>query len=60
MLDLEQIQPRLWEKDLYLRIGCIHLIQSASSTLQSLIQLLGKFCLNCQLFHLTISTLSFL
>lgn len=41
MLQLEQIAPRLWEKDTYLRVGCIHLIHSASSTLQSLIQLLG-------------------
>ena len=37
---LGQIQPRLWEKDMYLRNGAIHLITSASSTLQSLIKLL--------------------
>jgi GPI-anchor transamidase subunit S len=37
---LDQLIPRLWEKDMYLRIGAIHLIASASSTLQSLIKLL--------------------
>lgn len=34
------IAPRLWEKDMYLRNGAIHLIASASSTLQSLVKLL--------------------
>lgn len=37
---LGQIAPRTWEKDMYLRHGAIHLITSASSTLQSLIKLL--------------------
>lgn len=37
---LNQIAPRVWEKDMYLRNGAIHLIASASSTLQSLIKLL--------------------
>lgn len=37
---LDQIAPRLWEKDMYLRNGAVHLIASASSTLQSLIKLL--------------------
>jgi GPI-anchor transamidase subunit S len=37
---LDQVKPRLWEKDMYLRNGAIHLIYSASSTLQSLIKLL--------------------
>ncbi|KAG5670387.1 hypothetical protein PVAND_000656 [Polypedilum vanderplanki] len=40
MVSLEQITPRLWEKDMYLRNGAIHLIASASSTLKSLIKLL--------------------
>lgn len=34
------VKPRLWEKDMYLRNGAIHLISSASSTLQSLVKLL--------------------
>lgn len=37
---LDQVAPRLWEKDMYLRNGAIHLIYSASSTLKSLIKLL--------------------
>lgn len=37
---LSQVGPRLWEKDMYLRNGAIHLITSATSTLQSLIKLL--------------------
>ena len=37
---LNQVAPRLWEKDMYLRNGAIHLITSATSTLQSLIKLL--------------------
>lgn len=37
----EAITPRSWEVDSYLRISAIHLISSATSTLQSLIQLLG-------------------
>jgi GPI-anchor transamidase subunit S len=37
---LVQIAPRLWERDMFLRNGAIHLIASASSTLQSLIKLL--------------------
>lgn len=41
IISLSQIGPRLWEKDMYLRNSAIHLISSASSTLQSLIQLLG-------------------
>lgn len=41
ILKLDQITPRLWEKDTYLRVGCIHLVTSATSTLQSLMQLLG-------------------
>jgi phosphatidylinositol glycan class S len=40
MESLGQVKPRLWEKDMYLRNGAIHLIASASSTLQSLIKLL--------------------
>lgn len=40
MESLAQVAPRLWEKDMYLRNGAIHLITSASSTLQSLIKLL--------------------
>lgn len=40
MEGLNQVEPRLWEKDMYLRNGAIHLITSASSTLQSLIKLL--------------------
>ncbi|KAL7025641.1 hypothetical protein ACKWTF_013572 [Chironomus riparius] len=40
LISLEQITPRLWEKDMYLRNGAVHLIASASSTLQSLIKLL--------------------
>lgn len=40
MEGLGQIAPRLWEKDMYLRNGAVHLIASASSTLQSLIKLL--------------------
>lgn len=40
LVNLEQIVPRLWEKDMYLRNNAIHLITSASSTLQSLIKLL--------------------
>lgn len=38
----ESVEPRVWEVDSYLRIGAVHLISSASSTLQSLVQLLGK------------------
>lgn len=38
----EAITPRSWEVDSYLRISAVHLISSATSTLQSLIQLLGK------------------
>lgn len=34
------VKPRLWEKDMHLRNGAIHLISSASSTLQSLVKLL--------------------
>lgn len=37
----EAIQPRIWEIDTYLRTGCIHLIQTAASTLQSLVELLA-------------------
>lgn len=37
---LGDVRPRLWEKDMYLRNGAIHLISSASSTLQSLVKLL--------------------
>lgn len=37
---LDQVAPRLWETDMHLRTGAIHLIASASSTLQSLIRLL--------------------
>lgn len=33
--------PRQWEVDTYLRTGAVHLIHSAQSTLNSLIQLLG-------------------
>lgn len=40
IVSLEQIAPRLWEKDLHLRNGAIHLIASTSSTLKSLIKLL--------------------
>lgn len=40
MENLAQIAPRQWEKDMHLRNGAIHLITSASSTLQSLIKLL--------------------
>lgn len=40
IVSLEQIKPRLWETDMHLRNGAIHLIASASSTLQSLIKLL--------------------
>lgn len=40
LVSLQQIAPRLWERDMYLRNGAIHLIASASSTLQSLIKLL--------------------
>lgn len=39
--ELETIKPRTWETDTYLRTGAIHLIHSAQSTLNSLIQLLG-------------------
>lgn len=38
----ESVEPRVWEVDSYLRIGAVHLISSASSTLQSLVQLLGE------------------
>lgn len=37
---LNSVAPRLWERDMYLRNGAIHLIASASSTLESLIKLL--------------------
>lgn len=37
----EAIEPRVWEVDTYLRTGCVHLIQTAESTLLSLIQLLN-------------------
>jgi phosphatidylinositol glycan class S len=37
---LDKVAPRLWEKDMYLRNGAIHLIYSASSTIKSLIKLL--------------------
>jgi phosphatidylinositol glycan class S len=40
IVSLEQIKPRLWETDMHLRNGAIHLIASASSTLSSLIKLL--------------------
>lgn len=40
MESLEQVAPRLWEKDMHLRNGAIHSITSASSTLKSLIKLL--------------------
>ena len=40
IVSLEQIKPRLWERDMYLRNGAIHLIASATLTLQSLIKLL--------------------
>lgn len=38
----ESIAPRSWEVDSHLRISAMHLISSATSTLQSLIQLLGN------------------
>lgn len=38
----ESVEPRAWEIDSYLRVGAVHLISSASSTLQSLVQLLGE------------------
>lgn len=38
----EAITPRSWEIDSHLRISIVHLISSATSTLQSLIQLLGN------------------
>jgi GPI-anchor transamidase subunit S len=41
VVSLEKITPRLWEKDMYLRNGAIHLIASATSTLQSLVKLLN-------------------
>lgn len=41
MTDLESLESRKWEIDTYLRTGTIHLIHSATSTIQSLIQLLG-------------------
>lgn len=37
----ETVTPRIWEIDSFIRTGTIHLISSATSTLQSLIQLLG-------------------
>jgi len=39
--ELDTILPRTWEIDTHLRTGAIHLIHSAQSTLNSLIQLLG-------------------
>lgn len=38
----EAITPRSWEIDSHMRISAVHLISSATSTLKSLIQLLGK------------------
>lgn len=38
----ETVKPRSWEIDSYLRTGTIHLISCATSTLQSLVQLLGN------------------
>lgn len=42
IVPLESIEPRTWEVDSYLRVATVHFITSASSTLQSLVQLLGK------------------
>lgn len=39
----ESVEPRAWEVDSNLRIGTIHLISSATSTLKSLVQLLGEW-----------------
>lgn len=39
----ESVEARAWEVDSYLRVGAVHLISSASSTLQSLVQLLGEY-----------------
>lgn len=43
IVPLESVEPREYEIDSYLRCGIVHLINSATLTLQSLIQLLGKF-----------------
>lgn len=44
IVPLDSVQPRDFEIDSYLRCGIVHLINSATLTLQSLIQLLGMFC----------------
>lgn len=41
-MPLEAVEPRAYEVDSYLRCGIVHLINSATHTLQSLTQLLGK------------------
>ncbi|CRL06983.1 CLUMA_CG019975, isoform A [Clunio marinus] len=40
IVGLDQVKPRIWERDMILRNGAIHLIASASSTIKSLIKLL--------------------
>lgn len=46
----ESLGPRVWEVDSYLRVGAVHLISSASSTLQSLVQLLGECLISVLVF----------
>lgn len=41
-VDIEQLAPRRWEYESYIRRSAIHHIATASNTLQSLIKLLGK------------------
>jgi len=42
VVDIEQLEPRRWEYEAYLRRSAIRHIATASNTLQSLIKLLGK------------------
>uniref|UniRef100_A0A2M4BID8 Putative gpi transamidase complex n=1 Tax=Anopheles marajoara TaxID=58244 RepID=A0A2M4BID8_9DIPT len=41
LVPCNRIEPRLWEVDTFLRTNTIYLVHSATTTLQSLIQLLG-------------------
>ncbi|XP_058055557.1 GPI transamidase component PIG-S [Anopheles bellator] len=41
LVPCDRIEPRVWEVDTFLRTNTIYLVHSATTTLQSLIQLLG-------------------
>lgn len=42
VVEWESVVPRAWEIDSFMRVGAVQLISSSITTLQSLVQLLGK------------------